>query len=231
MRTLQKLTIKHWAVPDRPREKLMLQGRRAISDAELLAILIGSGSKDETAVDLCRRLLYQMDDDLEKLATLTVHDLCKYKGIGEAKAIKIISALELCYRRSSKEQREAKKITCSKDSFNLMQRYFAGLKQEEFWIILLNRANKLICTEQISKGSTYETLVDPKIIFPVVLSNHATYMVMCHNHPSGNTNPSEEDIKLTQRLHASSAMLGVTVADHLIFAGNTYYSFADAGLL
>lgn len=231
MRSVQKLTIKEWALPDRPREKLMLHGRRALSDAELLAILIGSGSRNETAVDLCKRLLHQMDDDLEKLGALSVADLCRYKGIGEAKALTIISALELCYRRSSNKQREAKKISCSKDSFNLMQRYFAGLKQEEFWIILLNRASKLISTEQVSKGSTGETLVDPKLILPLALDNHASFMVMCHNHPSGNVNPSEEDIKLTRRLNAASAMLGITIADHLIFAGNSYYSFADAGLI
>lgn len=231
MKSEKKMTIKDWALSDRPREKLILNGKRSLTDSELLAILIGSGNHDETAVDLCKRILYQMDDDLEKLANLTVPDLCKFKGVGEAKAITIIAALELCYRRSAPSQKELIKINSSQDSFKLLQRYFTGLKQEQFWIILLNRASKLIGIHQISTGSTSETLVDPKLIFPLALEHHASAMVIAHNHPSDILKPSEMDIELTKRLCASAQMLDIFITDHLIFGENKYFSFSDHGMM
>lgn len=231
MKADKKLTVKDWAFSDRPREKLMFNGKRSLTDSELLAILIGSGSHEETSVDLCKRILHHMDDDLEKLANLTIPDLCKFKGVGEAKAVTIIAALELCHRRSTTTRKEAMQITSSQDSFNLLQRYFAGLKQEQFWIILLNRANKLIGTHQISTGSTSETLVDPKLVFPLALEYHTSLIVIAHNHPSGVLKPSEMDINLTKRLCESAQMLDIEIIDHLIFGDNNYFSFSDQGMM
>jgi len=232
MKGPKKLTIKSWAESDRPREKLMLLGRRVLSDAELLAVLIGSGSREHTAVDLCRQILHECEYDLEKLAALPVKDLCRFKGIGEAKAVTIISALELCYRRSAGDRsRQMVRVRCSRDSFSLMNRYFAGLKQEEFWIILLNRAGRLICKNQVSVGTLGETPVDPKVIFPVVLQHRASSIVLCHNHPSGDLKPSKQDIYLTRQLSAASNLLGISVSDHLIFGTNQYFSFADHDLM
>lgn len=231
MNYLRKLTIKDWMVSDRPREKLMLQGRRNLSDAELLAILIGSGSRDENAVDLCRRILHQMDDDLDKVAQLSINELCRFKGIGEAKAITIISAMELCYRRANAQKREVAEITSSKDIFELMQRYFSSLQQEEFWIIMLNRGKKLIGTHQISKGGLSETIADPKVIFPIVLDNYASFVILAHNHPSQNLTPSDDDIRLTNKLIAASKMLNIEILDHLIFGEKDYLSFVDEGLM
>ncbi len=224
---MKHLTIKGWAMADRPREKLLMQGRRALSDAELLAILIGSGTTELTAVDVCKQVLHHVEEDLEKLAALSVRELCKFRGIGEAKAITLIAALELCYRRALPMKGRSVELTCSQQVFELMKRHFAGLKQEEFWIILLNRANKLIAQKQISVGGLSETIVDPKVIFPFVLEHHASYVILVHNHPSGNVKPSKEDIAVTQKLCLSSAMLDVTIADHLIFAGQHYFSFRD----
>ncbi len=226
-----KISIKSWAEEDRPREKLLLQGRRILSDAELVAILIGSGSLKESAVDLSKRILHHFSGDLNSLGKASVNDLCKFKGIGEAKAISIIAALELGRRRKEAEHKQDEKIGCSKDIFSLMHRYFADLNHEEFWIILMNRANKVLSRHLISKGGQAGTIADPKIIFQTVLEHHAASVILAHNHPSGNLKPSQADIDLTKKLCNAGQMLDIAVPDHLIFNDKHYYSFADEGLM
>jgi DNA repair protein RadC len=226
-----KITIKSWAEEDRPREKLINQGRRTLSDAELIAILIGSGNKSETAVELSKRILHSLGNDLNKLGKLSVTELSKFKGIGEAKAISIIAALELGRRRKDTDIKEVVKINSSKDIFDLMQCYFADLNHEEFWIILLNRANKVLSRHLISKGGQAGTIADPKIIFRISLENHAASIILTHNHPSGNLKPSQSDINLTQKLCSSGNMLDISVLDHVIFTDSSYFSLADEGLM
>ena len=226
-----KITIKLWAEEDRPREKLINQGRRTLSDAELIAILIGSGSRLETAVELSKRILHSLENDLDKLGKLSVTELSKFKGIGEAKAISIIAALELGRRRKDADIKEVVKISSSKDIFELMQRYFADLNHEEFWILLLNRANKVLSRHLISKGGQAGTVADPKIIFRIALENHAASIILTHNHPSGNLKPSQSDINLTQKLCSSGNMLDISVLDHVIFTDSSYFSLADEGMM
>ncbi len=226
-----KITIKGWAEEDRPREKLVQHGRRNLSNAELIAILIGSGNRNETAVELRKRILFSLNHDLDKLAGLSVHELSKFKGIGEAKAISVIAALELGRRRKEKDRDEVVKITSSKDIFHLMRRYFSDLNHEEFWIILLNRANKILSKHLISKGGRAGTIADPKIIYQLALENHATSIVLAHNHPSENLKPSQADMSLTQKICAAGNMLDISVLDHLIFSNSGYFSFADEGMI
>jgi DNA repair protein RadC len=227
----EKITIKAWADEDRPREKLLLHGRRTLTDAELIAILIGSGSRSETAVELSKRILHSLNNDLDKLGRLSVSELCRFKGIGEAKAISIIAALELGRRRKDGEVEDVIKITGSNDIYSLMHRYFEDLNHEEFWIVLLNRANKVISKHLISKGGQAGTIADPKIIFQTALENHAASIILSHNHPSGNLKPSQADISLTQKLVSAGNMLDISVLDHLIFTNSAYYSFADEGMI
>ncbi|MGX5689887.1 RadC family protein [Arcticibacter tournemirensis] len=227
----QKITIKSWAEEDRPREKLLTQGRRNLSDAELTAILIGSGNREETAVELSRRILHSLDNDLDKLGRLSVNELSKFKGIGEAKAITIIAALELGRRRRESESQKVERITGSRDVFTLMSRYFADLNHEEFWIVLLSRANNVLSRHLISKGGQSGTIADPKIIFQTALENHAASMILSHNHPSGNLKPSQADINLTRKLCEAGSLLDMPVLDHLIFANQSFFSFADEGMM
>ncbi|KAA8476572.1 DNA replication and repair protein RadC [Arcticibacter tournemirensis] len=227
----QKITIKSWAEEDRPREKLLTQGRRNLSDAELTAILIGSGNREETAVELSRRILHSLDNDLDKLGRLSVNELSKFKGIGEAKAITIIAALELGRRRRESESQKVERITGSRDVFTLMSRYFADLNHEEFWIVLLSRANNVLSRHLISKGGQSGTIADPKIIFQTALENHAASMILSHNHPSGNLKPSQADIHLTRKLCEAGSLLDMPVLDHLIFANQSFFSFADEGMM
>jgi DNA repair protein RadC len=227
----ERLTIKDWAFEDRPREKLTVLGKRMMSDAELLAILIGSGTREETAVELSKRILHYLDNSIEKLAGLSVKELSKFKGIGEAKAILIIAALEFSYRRANKEVDEFVHIRCSQDIYAHMIRYFKGLKHEEFWIVLLNRGNKVILTHQLSKGGQAGTIADPKILFQIALEHHAAAVLLCHNHPSGGLKPSEQDLNLTKRVCQVGRMLNMDVLDHLIISDLGYFSFADEGLL
>ncbi|MBC8054237.1 MAG: DNA repair protein RadC [Sphingobacteriaceae bacterium] len=226
-----KITIKSWAEEDRPREKLLSLGRRSLTDAELIAILIGSGSRQETAVELSKRILHSFDNDLDKLGRLSVKELSKFKGIGEAKAISIISAMELGRRRRDAEIRKVDQISCSKDIFNLMHRYFADLNHEELWIVLLNRANNVQSQHLISKGGQAGTVADPKIIFQAALENHAASIILSHNHPSGNLKPSQADINLTRKLRDAGQLLDISVLDHVIFTNTSYFSFADEGMI
>lgn len=227
----QKITIKSWAEEDRPREKLLNQGRRNLSDAELIAILIGSGSRTETAVELSKRILYSLNNDLEQLGKLSVNELSKFKGIGEAKAIAIIAALELGRRRRDSEKAKVSRIACSKDTFELLHRYFSDLNHEEFWIVLMNRSNQVLSQHLISKGGQGGTVADPKIIFKCALENNAASIILAHNHPSGNLKPSQADISLTRKLKEAGSFLEISVLDHIIFTDTSYFSFADEGMM
>lgn len=227
----QKLGIKLWAEEDRPREKLLQHGRRHLTDAELVAILIGSGNKNETAVDLSKRILSFYENNLTTLGKVSVQDLSKFKGIGEAKAITIIAALELGRRRKENGEETLAKVSSSKQVYNYLLPQFADLNHEEFWVLLLNRANVVLSKHLISKGGQAGTVADPKIIFKTALENNAASIVLAHNHPSGNLTPSEADIRLTKRMVEAGIMLELTIADHLIITNFGYFSFLDEGLI
>jgi DNA repair protein RadC len=227
----QKLGIKMWAEADRPREKLMLNGRRQLTDAELIAILIGSGNRNETAVDLSQRMLTAYKQDLDAFGKASVKDLSKFKGIGEAKAITIVAALELGRRRKDSIVQEVVKVGSSHDAFQHLHADFKDLNHEEFWMLLLNRANHVKSKHLISKGGQSGTVADPKIIFKTALEHQAAYIILAHNHPSGNLKPSNEDIKLTKKLVEAGKFLDLLVVDHLIITDHAYYSFCDEGLI
>lgn len=227
----QKLGIKLWAEEDRPREKLLQHGRRHLTDAELIAILIGSGNRNETAVDLSKRILAYYEQSLVKLGRASIQDLSKFKGIGEAKAIAIVAALELGLRRKETEEEQIVQITASSDVYRYFHQTFAHLNHEEFWILLLNRSNHITGKHLISKGGQAGTVADPKIIFKVAIENNAASIILAHNHPSGSLKPSENDNKLTRELVASGKMLSLYVVDHLIFGNNSYYSYKDEDLI
>jgi len=226
-----KISIKSWAEEDRPREKLSGQGRRALTDAELIAILIGSGSRTESAVELSKRILHHYDNDLNKLAKASIAELSSFRGIGEAKAISIIAALEIGRRRGDTESKAVETIVSSRDGYNIMRRHLVDLNHEEFWIILLGRSNKVLGKELISKGGLSTTVADPKVIFHTAIQHQATGIILVHNHPSGNLKPSQQDINLTKNLAASGKMLEIQILDHLIIGDNGFYSFGDEGLL
>lgn len=228
----QKLGIKAWALADRPREKMLLQGRRQLTDAELIAILIGSGNSTETAVDLSKRILAVYQNDLARLAKLTITELSKFKGIGEAKAIAIVAALELGRRRKDEEaQKIQARIISSRDAYLILRQEMADLPHEEFWVLLLNHAKRVIAKQHISKGGQAATVVDPKIIFKLALEQNAAAVIMAHNHPSGSLYPSDYDINLTRKLVDAGKMLDLPVIDHLIITDLSFFSFADQGLL
>ena len=225
------LPIKSWAEDDRPREKMLLKGKSALSDAELVAILIGSGSKNESAVTLSKRILASVDNNLNSLGKLSVLELQKFKGIGEAKAISIITALELGRRRRLEEALELPIITSSKAVFNIMQPIIGELQHEEFWIVYLNNSNKVIYKDQLSKGGLTGTLVDVRLVFKRGIELNATAIILCHNHPSGKLQPSNADKQITSKLVKAGETLDIKVLDHLIVTENAYFSFADENLL
>lgn len=220
-------SIAHWAEDDQPREKLMLRGRSALTDAELLAILIGSGSKNESAVDLCKRILAHNQQHLHLLGKMSIQQLMQFKGIGEAKAITIIAALELGKRIRQSEVKEMTKITSSKDAYLIIQPILGDLYHEEFWVLYLNNANKVIYKTQISKGGISGTLVDNRLVFKAALEHHATGIILCHNHPSERLEPSSSDIHLTKKIKIAGDALEIKLLDHIIVTRNDYYSFAD----
>ena len=222
--------ITNWSEDDRPREKLMLKGKSALSDAELIAILIGSGSRNESAVDLSKRILASVDNNLNALGKLSISQLMTFRGIGEAKAISIIAALELGRRRRSEEAVELKKVTSSKVIFEIMQPIIGELPHEEFWIIYMNNSNKVISKSQLSKGGITGTLVDVRIVFKTALEMGATALILCHNHPSGTLIPSEADKQITRKLKLAGESLEIKVLDHLIVTEASYFSFADEGI-
>jgi DNA repair protein RadC len=225
------LSIKSWAEEDRPREKLLEKGRHVLTEAELIAILIGSGSRDETAVELSKRILSSTGNNLNELGKLSVVELTKFKGIGEAKAISIIAALELGRRRKETEVVKREKITTSKDVFEIMKSFMMDLPHEEFWVLMLNRANAVIKKELISRGGVSGTVVDTKIIFKAAIEQYASSIIICHNHPSGNLKPSEADIKITKNIKEAGKVMEISLLDHLIITDKGFYSFADEGLL
>jgi DNA repair protein RadC len=224
---MENLTIKSWADDDKPREKLMLKGKQSLSDAELIAILIGSGSRNETAVDLSKRILSSVGNNLNELGKLTIEQLSNFKGIGEAKAISIIAATELAKRRQSEKALEIKTIESSKQVFEIMQPLIADLDYEEFWVLYLNNSKKLLHKLQLSKGGMSNITVDFRMIFKQALEQNATAIVLVHNHPSGSLKPSDEDVKLTQDLIVAGNQLKIPVYDHLIISQKGYYSFKD----
>ena len=222
--------ITNWSEDDKPREKLMLKGKSVLSDAELIAILIGSGSRNESAVDLSKRILASVDNNLNALGKLSITQLMTFKGIGEAKAISIIAALELGRRRRSEDALELKKVTSSKVIFEIMQPIIGELPHEEFWIIYLNNSNKIISNSQLSKGGITGTLVDVRIVFKTALEMGATALILCHNHPSGTLVPSDADKQITRKLKLAGESLEIKVLYHLIITEASYFSFADEGI-
>ncbi len=223
--------IRHWSEDDRPREKLLLKGKAALSDAELIAILIGSGSRNESAVDLSKRILKSVDNNLNALGKSTINQLLQFKGIGEAKAITIQAAMELSRRRRTEEAVELFKITSSLAVFDVMQPLIGELAHEEFWIIYLNNANKIISKFQLSKGGITGTLVDVRLVFKTALAQGAVGIILAHNHPSGTLKPSESDKQITQKLKIAGEQLDIKILDHVIITETSYYSFSDEGIL
>ncbi len=223
------LPITAWSLDDRPREKLLRKGNRALSDAELIAILIGSGSRNESAVDLAKRILNANANNLSELARLSIADLQAFNGIGQAKAISIVAALELGRRRRFEEASKVSKIRSSKEAFAIMQPLIGDLSQEEFWVLYLNNSNTVIRTFQISKGGLTGTLVDTRIIFKKALEFKATAFIMGHNHPSGKLDPSQSDIQITQKISKAGSVMDIRLLDHLIITEKAYFSFADEG--
>jgi DNA repair protein RadC len=226
---MSKLDIKSWAAEDRPREKLLQKGRTALTNAELIAILIGSGTRSLSAVDVSKSILSSVHDDLNKLASLQVSDLVKFEGIGEAKAISIVSAIELGRRRKEHASTKKLKITCSQDAYEFLKPSFLDQSIECFWVMFLNRANNIIRVDQISLGGVSGTVVDPKVIFNKALEYLASGIIISHNHPSGNLRPSQADKQLTQKLVKAGIILEIPVIDHIICTNNGYYSFKDEG--
>lgn len=219
-------SIKDWSADDRPREKLIEKGSKSLSDAELLGILLGSGSRNESAVGLAKRILNYAQNNLTEVGRLGVDDFMQFKGVGEAKAVTLCSAFELARRRKS-EVIERIKITSATDVFNEISPFLADLNHEEFWVFYLNRANIVLRKEKISSGGIAGTVVDNKIILKKALLNLASSIILVHNHPSGNLNPSIQDKKVTRKMKLACELLEINLLDHLIIAGNSYYSFAD----
>lgn len=231
MNPRKSLNIKSWSPEDRPREKLILKGKSALSDAELIAILLGSGTRAMSAVELAKKVLQPTGNNLHELARLTVRDLVKIPGIGQVKALTIVAALELGRRRKDLESHEKPKISGSREVYDLIKADLLDIAHEEFWILLLNRANRLIKKIQISQGGVAGTVADPKIIFKFALDELASGIILAHNHPSGNLTASQADLDLTRKLKEAGKLLDIQVLDHLIVAGQKYFSFADEGLI
>ncbi|MDD6209528.1 MAG: DNA repair protein RadC [Bacteroidales bacterium] len=227
MKKQERIPISEWAIEDRPREKLLLKGITALSDAELLAILIGSGNDKESAVELAQRILYDAHNNINTLGKLSVKELIAgYKGIGEAKAITIAAALELGKRRKHEIVRNAR-ITCSKDVFDFFHPILSDLPYEEFWLLLLNRNNRIIEHVRIGQGGVSETAVDIKIILKTAVMKLASGIVLCHNHPSGNNTPSKADCLITEKIKIAASFMDIVLQDHLIVCDDCFYSFAD----
>ncbi len=227
----KNLRIKDWALEDRPREKLLSKGLKSLTDAELLAILIGSGQKNESAVEVAKKVLNLAQNNLNELGKLSISEFETIKGIGETKAITLISALELGRRRKLSESKEKYKIGGSKDAFNYMQPFLEDLSYEEFWVIYMNRSNRIIDQVKISQGGISGTVIDVRIILKHAIEKLASTIIICHNHPSGNLQPSKSDIQITSKLKEAAKFHDVELLDHLIICDSSYYSFADEGII
>lgn len=223
--------INQWSEEDRPREKLLLKGKEALSDAELLAILIGSGTRDKSAVELCRSILKAATDNLHELSRWEVADLMQYKGIGEAKAISIIAALEIGRRKLLTDPMQKTQLMCSNDAYKAIYPLLADLNHEEFWVIYLNNSKRILAKSKISQGGINQTVVDARLIMKKAINLLASAMILVHNHPSGNLKPSRADIALTAKLKEGAKFLDIKLDDHLIIAQGSYYSFLDEGML
>lgn len=229
--TSTSFSIKNWSQADQPREKLLHKGKAALSDAELVAILIGSGARNESAVELCKRILAKANNSLSDLGKLSIKQLMEFKGIGEAKAITIAAAMELGRRRRGEEAMEKQQITSSETVFELMQPILGELPHEEFWIIYLNNSNKVIQKKQLSKGGITGTLVDVRLVMKNAIEIGAVGIILVHNHPSGTLKPSAADKQLTSKLKTAGESLDIKVLDHIIVTEASYFSFADNVLL
>jgi len=229
--TIKNHPIHQWSEEDRPREKLLHSGRLSLSDSELLAILIATGTRNFSAIDLARKTLALADNNLNQLGKMTVAELCKIPGIGEAKAITLIASMELGRRRNASDPKTTNQITCSKDSYNYFEPLTSDLPYETFWVLLLNRSNKIIKGKRISEGGISGTVVDMRIIFKFAIENLASSVILCHNHPSGSVRPSNADIELTRKIRDGGRLIDVAIIDHIITGDKTYFSFSDEGLL
>ncbi len=224
-------SIKEWNENDRPREKLLVKGKNVLSDAELIAILIGSGNREESAVTLSQRILASVDNQISRLAKLSIKQLMSFKGIGEAKAISIVAGLELGRRRKNEDMPVIPKISCSRDVFDILQPFIGDLEHEEFWVLYLNNANKVIQKKQISIGGKTGTLVDARIVFKSALEFGATAIILAHNHPSGSLTPSQCDKNITKKIREGGVNLDIKLLDHVIVTEKDYFSFADDSIL
>jgi DNA repair protein RadC len=228
---VKHINLKALAEDDRPREKLMQLGRQHLSDAELLAIILGSGNNTETAVQLAQRILHENKNDINTLAKLSLNDLKKYKGVGPAKAVNIAAAFELGRRRKETESDEIAKISSSRDAYLILNPKLADLPHEEFWMVLLNRANKVIKTESLSKGGISGTVVDVRLVSKSAIENNSSSVILAHNHPSGNLKPSQQDLDITKKTKEALKLFDINLFDHLIIGDQQYFSFADEGII
>ncbi|KQS92368.1 DNA repair protein RadC [Chryseobacterium sp. Leaf394] len=225
------MSIKFLAEDDRPREKFLLKGKNSLSDSELLAIIMGSGSRDETAVELARKILASVDNSWHQLSLLTIKDLTKFKGVGVVKAISIATALEIGRRRAAQEIPDKPQITSSKAAYDVLKIHLSDLRTEEFWALFLNQNNKVVHLSQLTQGGINQSLVDLRILFKIAMDHFATGIIVSHNHPSGNLKPSQEDISITKKIKDAGNLLNIQLLDHLIITQNSYLSLADEGLL
>lgn len=220
-----------WAEDDRPREKLMMKGTHALSDAELLAILINSGTPQKTALDIAKEILASVDGNLPELGRLSISDFGKFPGIGPARSITLMAALELGRRRTASDVKPRSQVRGANDVARYLQTFLADKPVEEFWILLLNRANKIIEPMRVSEGGLTGTVVDPRVIFRKAIEKNAVSLILCHNHPSGNTKPSEADLQITRKMKEAGKMIDIQVLDHIIVSDSGYYSFAEEGII
>lgn len=225
------MSIKFLAEDDRPREKFLQKGKNSLSDSELLAIIMGSGNRDETAVELGQKILASVDNDWHLLSLLSIQDLMKFKGVGQVKAISIATALEIGRRRARQEISEIKVISGSNDAYQIFKNQMSDLRTEEFWAIFLNQRNKIIHTAKLTEGGISQSIVDVRVLFKTALDHFSTGIIVAHNHPSGNLKPSREDMDITQKIKEAGKILGIQLLDHLIITQNSYFSFSDDGIL
>lgn len=225
------MSIKFLAEDDRPREKFLLKGKSALSDSELLAIIMRNGSRKETAIELARKILDSVGNNWHELSKLSLQDLMKFHGVGQVKAIEISVALEIGRRRAAQEIPEKIKITDSKATFSVLHPFLSDLQTEEFWAIFLNQNNKILHKTRLTSGGINQSIVDVRVLFKLALEHFSTGLIIAHNHPSGSLKPSQEDIKITKTIKEASNILQITLLDHIIIAQNSYFSFADEGLL
>ncbi len=225
------MSLKSLAEDDRPREKFLLKGKAVLSDSELLAIILGSGNNEESAVELARRILASVGNSWQQLSILSVKDLMKFKGIGEAKAIAIATALEIGRRKYSQEIPDKISISTSQEAYKVFLPHLSDLRTEEFWAVYLNHKNQIVYKSQLSKGGITGTLVDVRVLFKMALEHFATSVIVAHNHPTGNLKPSDADLKITKNIQQAGDLLNIKLIDHLIVGENSFFSFKDQNLL